>query len=1199
LTELEAKYQQSIVNTLKKVTPLGRVDLVIGIPFTSTSKDLYALISILESGLDTYYPEIKSIIFCIISPSRSLSRTIKAFKSQKKERVIFTQLDQSLSRRSWSYRGLLEVARKLSADLFIVEASLLPNPAAIAKERLSPDWIKVMYQPVKDRSAYFVLPRFKLSHLSNWVDFHFVFPLWASLYNVELQSCLNAGMVISHEILPKLVYELSHSDDRIFEFGFTYWLVSWILASNTPIAEVSLGIQPQEYMPGEAERVFSQAARVLFDYLGKHQNVWMNTPQAIRSALQIGRQEHLFVKDLPIDVLPHLLQFQRGYDRYFEALWSRIFSEGIRTQLIQMVKEASSDAKAFCFPASLWAKVVYEAIVAYHFIPGLEKEDVIDSLESLFEGRLAAYFQEVSIPVCVVQTQEGLSADVCPFSAQVHLAAQIDAFVNRKSSFLEQWLHHKEHLEPFLPEVTYWEYIPEIPIMLPHVVRSPSGNRAHVYSFYEKLLKEYTDDFKEFIKENLQLTPADGSEKVGQGIRSLMTRLEKDLDQYLIPGNIHSKKGIRQIAEKIFRLFPFPQSMSLKEEVAARLIRETPPRNLIIIWGYRDEEELLEHHNPLDVMAIASWSETSRFSIGNTQWLRENLTPDDFEMSPVVPVIVGHADFPALSGMHDAASLDYITSRVVISNLKEGAGGEFPKTLFLTTILRHIIRSIEYGRIWEYYIQVSGTEDFANKVVNSVQNIWSVGVFSAHSIFEHLLQTMLRDKLLEIAQQDWGSSGPAAERAKEHLARMAKAYYLGLTLPDGVFATCCMWSWASYSFRGGENMPTPLSLIVERRWFSGELFARLYEQVVGSRKDIPHIIYDLMGENKENEDLSVMYLGSTSVRATVVVDQKTDKIFSSAGQLIRSPHNPILAPMADHPWENKYVLNCGVIRVRGNVYIFYRAVGEDGISRIGLAMSQNGLQISERFNDPVFSPANESEKRGCEDPRLISMDGRIYMLYTAYDGITPQIALASISEEELIAHDWAKWHRHGLLFPGLSNKDAILYPERFNGKIALYHRIAPSIWITYSNSLETPWPKEGHKIIMGTRSGMFWDAVKIGAGAPPLKTKFGWLHIYHGVDYAFTYRLGIFLTDLHDPEKITYRSPNAILEPETSYEMGLSGKSWVPNVVFTCGAVPTVDKKVLDENDEILVYYGGADTVIGVASAKLKDIIPEQYRQHM
>lgn len=1197
MTEIEAKYQQSISETLKQVAALGRFDLVIGIPFSSTSKELNALLSILESGLETYYPELNLLIICMVSPSRSLTRTMNACQSNRKDRIIFTQLDKSLACHGWAYRGLMDIARKLSADLLITETNLLPGPDSIITEGFAPDWVKILYQPIKDEDVQFVLPRFKMSHPTSSIDFHFVFPLIASLYNVELRSGLNAGMAISHQLLTTLTTELSHNGDQVYECGIHYWLVARILEMKAPVAEVYLGVIPRASQSVGTDYLFNQAATVLFDFLGKNQTVWMDSPQAVRSALLIGPREDLFPKDVLMDVRPHLVQFQRGYDRYYEAVWSRVFSEQTRTQLAQIVKGAAASHEGFVFPAGLWAHLVYETIVAYHFIPELAKDDLINSLAALFEGRLVGYFQEISDNIPCSLNQEPAHYAACPLKTRANLEAQVDAFIIRKSSFLEHWLHHKEQLQPFLPEISYWEYIPEVPIMLPHVVRGPSGNSAHVYGFYEKLLKEYTEDFKAFIKENLQLIPEDGSVKVGLGIRGLMTRLEEELNKFLIPGSLHSKEGVKRIAEKIFRLFPSPQSMSLKEEAASRLIHKNPPRNLIILWGYHDEEELLAHHNPLDVMALTFWSETSRYSTGNTQWLQENLTPDDFEMSPILPIVVDYADFPTLAGMQEASSLDHLTSRVVISNLREGSGGEFPKTHFLTAILKQIIKSVEYGRIWDSYIQEYAAEEFAERVINSIESIWSVGVFSAHSLFEHIQQTQLRDKLLEIAQEDWELSGPLVDQAKEHLIRMAKAYHLGLTLPDGVFTTCCMWSWASYSFKGGKGIPTPLSLLVERRWFSGELFGRLYEQVVGSREDILPIIVALMGQNKENADLAVLYLGTAPVDTNLVIDHKLDKVFPLAGQLIRSPFNPILAPLADHDWENKYVLNCGAIRVGENIYIFYRAVGDDGISRIGLAISENGLQVKERFSAPVFSPANESEKRGCEDPRLVAMDGRIYMLYTAYDGVTPQIALASISEEDMLAHNWIEWRRHGLLFPGLSNKDAVLFPERFNGKLALYHRIAPSIWITYSNKFETPWPREGHKIIMGTRSGMIWDAVKIGAGAPPLKTKFGWLHIYHGVDYAFTYRLGIFLTSLDDPEQLLYRSPNPILEPETSYEIGASGKSWVPNVVFTCGAVSSNDKTMLDEEDEILVYYGGADTVIGVATAKLKELIPESHRK--
>jgi predicted GH43/DUF377 family glycosyl hydrolase len=125
---------------------------------------------------------------------------------------------------------------------------------------------------------------------------------------------------------------------------------------------------------------------------------------------------------------------------------------------------------------------------------------------------------------------------------------------------------------------------------------------------------------------------------------------------------------------------------------------------------------------------------------------------------------------------------------------------------------------------------------------------------------------------------------------------------------------------------------------------------------------------------------------------------------------------------------------------------------------------------------------------------------------------------------------------------------------------------------------------------------MAWDGFKIGGGSQPIRTKYGWLLIYHGVDYSWIYRLGVLLVALDDPGQLLYRSPNPVLEPEESYELGEEGR-YVPNVVFSCGAVPQVDKEVLDDDDEVLVYYGAADTATCVAIAKVSDLIPEEIRQ--
>jgi len=303
--------------------------------------------------------------------------------------------------------------------------------------------------------------------------------------------------------------------------------------------------------------------------------------------------------------------------------------------------------------------------------------------------------------------------------------------------------------------------------------------------------------------------------------------------------------------------------------------------------------------------------------------------------------------------------------------------------------------------------------------------------------------------------------------------------------------------------------------------------------------------------------------------------------------------NPILEPIKEHPWESMYVLNAGAINIKGKVYLVYRAVGEDKISRLGLAISEDGFKITERLEKPIFQPRSKSEEEGCEDPRLTLIGERIYMVYTAYDGLVAQVASASISINDFLNYRWGAWHRHGLFFPGFTDKDGTLFPDQFNGKYVMLHRVDPHMWITFSPHLRSPWSRKEHKILTGSMPGMTWDGRKIGAGAQPIKSKYGWLLITHGVDDTHVYRLGVMLLDLDDPTTILYRSPNPILEPRESYEIGESGKCWVPNVVFSCGAVPRENsKKIVDVGDEILVYYGASDTVISVATAKVADLIP-------
>ena len=302
-------------------------------------------------------------------------------------------------------------------------------------------------------------------------------------------------------------------------------------------------------------------------------------------------------------------------------------------------------------------------------------------------------------------------------------------------------------------------------------------------------------------------------------------------------------------------------------------------------------------------------------------------------------------------------------------------------------------------------------------------------------------------------------------------------------------------------------------------------------------------------------------------------------------QLKRYSGNPILKPVLKHPWEAIVVFNTAAIYLDNKIHLIYRARGcKGGVSRFGYASTKDGFHIDERLDKPIFttSPDSDIDCHGVEDPRIVQIEDRLYMIYSAYGYVTGmyrqqswvQIGITSISVDDFLNKKW-NWKERIYPFPNTDNKDAALFPEKINGKYALMHRIPQHIWIGFSEDLEHWYD---NSIIMYPR-GYDWEFFKIGGGGTPVRTEKGWLIIYHAVDNKMCYRLGLAFLDLDDPRKIVYRHPEPILVPEEKFEK----QGDVSNVVFTCGTV------VKDE--QLFVYYGAADTVICVATAEMKKIL--------
>ncbi len=293
----------------------------------------------------------------------------------------------------------------------------------------------------------------------------------------------------------------------------------------------------------------------------------------------------------------------------------------------------------------------------------------------------------------------------------------------------------------------------------------------------------------------------------------------------------------------------------------------------------------------------------------------------------------------------------------------------------------------------------------------------------------------------------------------------------------------------------------------------------------------------------------------------------------------RYQDNPILTKK-DIPYPVGTGHNAGVIKHQDDYIMLFRSHLHNGRSIIGKAVSKDGYKFKVDKN-PFIEPAKDGifadfEEFGVEDLRINPLNGTFYLTYSAYSRFGVRIILARTD-------DFISMERIAPISQS-DMRNIVLFPEKINNLYVRLDRphthINPwSIWISYSPDL-IHW---GDSRILINPQHYHWDELKVGPGAPPIKTSEGWLSIYHGVFTTMAgavYRLGVALHDLQDPSRLIGVSDDWILQPEAPWEVS----GYVSNVVFTCGAIP-------EEDDTLKIYWGGADSVMCVGTANIKELI--------
>jgi predicted GH43/DUF377 family glycosyl hydrolase len=327
--------------------------------------------------------------------------------------------------------------------------------------------------------------------------------------------------------------------------------------------------------------------------------------------------------------------------------------------------------------------------------------------------------------------------------------------------------------------------------------------------------------------------------------------------------------------------------------------------------------------------------------------------------------------------------------------------------------------------------------------------------------------------------------------------------------------------------------------------------------------------------------------------------------------LQRYSENPILTPNQDNYWESLVTTNPAAWydKEKKEFNLLYRAAGNNKEHTIylGRAVSKNGYDFKRVSDKPTVRPQDEyTSGSGIEDPRVVKIKDYYYITYASrpfppgqywlnkQNPYKPQqcpedfprkLKENSTSTFLLITKDWKNFIDAGRLTSALlDDRDVILFPEKINGKYFMMHRPMewtgekygtknPAIWISQADD----WLGFNNSTLLA-KAKFEWEE-KIGGNTPPIKTKHGWLTLYHAVGSDSHYRLGAMLLDLQDPTKVLYRSKDWILQPEKDYELN----GFYNGCIFPCGKV-VVDNK-------LYVYYGGADRYVGLATCSLTELI--------
>ncbi|AWB46380.1 glycosylase [Paenibacillus sp. CAA11] len=304
-----------------------------------------------------------------------------------------------------------------------------------------------------------------------------------------------------------------------------------------------------------------------------------------------------------------------------------------------------------------------------------------------------------------------------------------------------------------------------------------------------------------------------------------------------------------------------------------------------------------------------------------------------------------------------------------------------------------------------------------------------------------------------------------------------------------------------------------------------------------------------------------------------------DKPADAVGPVWRHSENPVVKR---NPAKGiARIFNSAVAAYDGRFVGVFRAETINGGPHLHMGWSDDALnwKIEEERINFVDEEGKPFQPNYAYDPRLVKVEDTYYIIWCT-DFYGAAIGVAKTTDFKT----FVRLENPFLPF----NRNGVLFPRKINGNFVMLSRPSDSGHTPFGDVFlsESPdfvyWGKHRHVMTKGGQG--WWQAVKIGGGPAPIETTEGWLMFYHGVTgtcNGLVYSMGAVILDKDEPSKVKYRSQNYVLTPEEWYEE----RGFVDNVVFPCATLHDA------ETGRIAIYYGAADTYVGVAYTTVEEIV--------